>query len=67
MNKLGYLPVEPLPLEREVPAVLTDMVQVHLDVHEYTTNELATVLGMPPRIFVDQFMGRGPRALRAVN
>lgn len=67
MNKLGYLPIEPLPLEREEPSVLTDIVDVHLNAHEYSAKELAEVLGMPIKNFVDQFTVRRTRGLRAVN
>ncbi|WP_075978721.1 helix-turn-helix domain-containing protein [Actinokineospora bangkokensis] len=67
MNKLGYLPVEPFPVEREEPSVLVDMVQVHLDDHEYTTKELADVLGMPRNKMLDDFTKRGQRPLRVVS
>lgn len=67
MNKLGYLPVEPLPLDREEPSVLTNIVDVHLNAHEYTTSELANVLGMPTKNMVDQFTDRSARRLRAVR
>jgi Zn-dependent peptidase ImmA (M78 family) len=67
MNKLGYLPVEPLSLDREEPSVLTNIVDVHLSAHEYTTDELANVLGMPPQHMVDQFTDRSARRLRAVR
>ncbi|WP_367133266.1 ImmA/IrrE family metallo-endopeptidase [Saccharothrix sp. HUAS TT1] len=67
MNKLGYLPIEPLPVPRENPTVLTEIVQVHLDEHEYTSDELARVLGMPRSQFINEFTPRRNRMLKAVN
>jgi Zn-dependent peptidase ImmA (M78 family)/transcriptional regulator with XRE-family HTH domain len=67
MNKLGYLPIEPLPVPREEPSVLSDIVQVHLDDHDYSPEELAKVLGMPRTQFVNEFTHRRNRTLRAVN
>lgn len=46
MNKAGYLRLEPMPLEREQPAVLDEMVRVHLTEHDYTPSELAEMLGI---------------------
>lgn len=46
MNKLGYLPIEPNPVSREEPTVLSDVIRVHLNDHQYSTQELAHSLGM---------------------
>lgn len=46
MNKAGYLNREPVPLEREEPTVLNDILRVHLAEHFYTTAELAHMIGM---------------------
>ena len=46
MNKAGYLTFEPMPLEREEPQVLNEMVRIHLHEHFYTRLELAEMLGM---------------------
>jgi Zn-dependent peptidase ImmA (M78 family)/transcriptional regulator with XRE-family HTH domain len=46
MNKAGYLRSEPMPLEREQPTVLDDMVRIQLTEHGYSTAELAALLGM---------------------
>lgn len=67
MNKLGYLSAEPFPVPREDPTVLNDIVQVHLDDHDYTPDELAKVLGMKRTQFMDEFTTRKNRLLRAVN
>lgn len=67
MNKLGYLPVEPLPLEREEPSVLREMIQIHLVDHEFSTSELAKAVGMPQEDFVEQFTPERGRLLRAVK
>lgn len=52
MNKLGYLPIEPMPLEREMPTVLADMYKVHLRDHGYSVRELAEMLG----VFEDELL-----------
>src|ERR1035441_4673396 len=46
MNKAGYLTCEPMPLDREEPQVLNEMIKVHLRDHGYTRSELAWMLGM---------------------
>jgi Zn-dependent peptidase ImmA (M78 family)/transcriptional regulator with XRE-family HTH domain len=46
MNKAGYLRSEPMPLEREEPTVLDNMVRIQLTEHGYTPGELADMLGM---------------------
>ena len=46
MNKAGYLACEPMPLAREEPQVLREMVNIHLHEHSYTRSELAEMLGM---------------------
>jgi Zn-dependent peptidase ImmA (M78 family)/transcriptional regulator with XRE-family HTH domain len=46
MNKAGYLNNEPMPLEREEPQVLRELLRVHLDEHGYSREELAKVVGM---------------------
>jgi Zn-dependent peptidase ImmA (M78 family)/transcriptional regulator with XRE-family HTH domain len=51
MNKAGYLTCEPMPLEREEPEVLNEMIRVHLQEHSYTQSELAKMLGMPEEDF----------------
>lgn len=56
MNKLGYLPIEPMPLDREEPTVLADMFSVHLDEHGYSFAELADTLGM----YEDEFVREMP-------
>lgn len=58
MNKLGYLPIEPLPLSREEPTVLADMYRVHLTEHGYSVSELAFVLGM----FEDELSAELPKS-----
>ncbi|MEU8631130.1 ImmA/IrrE family metallo-endopeptidase [Amycolatopsis sp. NPDC048633] len=67
MNKLGYLPIEPMPLEREAPSVLRDMVQVHLGDHAYSVDELARGLGMPSEDLLDEFAPDLRPTLRAVR
>jgi Zn-dependent peptidase ImmA (M78 family)/transcriptional regulator with XRE-family HTH domain len=47
MNKAGYLRLEPMPLAREKPVVLDDMVRIQLTEHGYSPAELAEFLGMP--------------------
>lgn len=67
MNKLGYLPIEPNPLEREEPSVIADMLSVHLDDEDFSAGELATALGMPVEDMLSQFSGRKGRSLRLVQ
>lgn len=67
MNKLGYLSIEPNPLEREEPSVIADMLSVHLDDEDFSAGELATALGMPVEDMLSQFSGRKGRSLRLVQ
>ena len=46
MNKAGYLKSEPMPLEREEPTVIDNMVRIQLTEHGYTAGSLAEMLGM---------------------
>ena len=46
LNKAGYLRSEPMPLDREEPTVLDNMIRIQLTEHGYTTGELADMLGM---------------------
>jgi Zn-dependent peptidase ImmA (M78 family) len=64
MNKLGYLPIEPNPLEREEPSVMADILSVHLDDNGFTTKELAAALGMPAEDMMSQFSRDKGRPLR---
>jgi hypothetical protein len=45
MNKLGYLPREPNPVEREVPELVREVVSVQLNEHGYTPKTLGRLLG----------------------
>jgi Zn-dependent peptidase ImmA (M78 family) len=66
MNKAGYLTHEPMPLEREEPEVLREMVRIHLHEHSYTQSELAEMLGMPEEVFVSE-LACEPNGLRVVR
>lgn len=46
MNKAGYLASEPLPLQREEPQLVRDMLEVQISDHGNTLRDLARVLGM---------------------
>lgn len=47
MNKLEYLgDREPLPLNREEPQLVREMLRVHVEEHRYTISELSQMLGM---------------------
>jgi Zn-dependent peptidase ImmA (M78 family)/transcriptional regulator with XRE-family HTH domain len=67
MNKLGYLPTEPMPLAREVPSVLADMVDLHLDEYGYRADELARALGMRTDDFLSEFAPDRRRSLHSVG
>lgn len=67
MNKLGYLPIEPNPLEREEPSVMADILSVHLDDNGFTTKELAAALGMLAEDMMSQFSRDKGRPLRLVR
>lgn len=67
MNKLGYLPIEPYPLEREEPSVIADMLSVHFDENDFSADELAAALGMPVEDMLSQFSGEKVRSLRLVR
>ena len=54
MNKAGYLASEPMPLEREEPEVLREIVRIHLQEHCYTNLELADMLGMLEEDFTSE-------------
>jgi Zn-dependent peptidase ImmA (M78 family)/transcriptional regulator with XRE-family HTH domain len=57
MNKAGYLIHEPMPIDREEPQVLNQMIQIHLGDHGYTSSELAWILGMPEEDFLQELSG----------
>jgi Zn-dependent peptidase ImmA (M78 family)/transcriptional regulator with XRE-family HTH domain len=66
MNKAGYLTSEPMPLEREAPLVLREMVRIHLQEHSYTHSELAEMLGMLEEDFTYE-LARERSGLRIVR
>jgi Zn-dependent peptidase ImmA (M78 family) len=55
MNKAGYLESEPMPLEREEPQVIRELMRVHLNEHGYSTEELAQIVGMGPEDLGKEF------------
>lgn len=67
MNKLGYLPIEPNPLEREEPSVIASILSWHLDENGFSTEELAAALGMPVEDMLLQFSGSKGHPLRLVR
>lgn len=67
MNKLGYLPIEPNPIKREEPSVLTNILNVHFDDNGFAVDELAEALGMLVEDMILQFSGGKCRSLRLVR
>jgi Zn-dependent peptidase ImmA (M78 family)/transcriptional regulator with XRE-family HTH domain len=67
MNKLGYLPIEPNPIEREEPSVIKEILSVHLNDNGFSAEELAAALGMPVEDMLSQFLGDESRPLRLVR
>ncbi|MDR7184575.1 Zn-dependent peptidase ImmA (M78 family)/transcriptional regulator with XRE-family HTH domain [Microbacterium trichothecenolyticum] len=55
ISQRGWRTVEPAPIERDVPTVMRDLVKVHLDDHEYSVSELASVAGMHPHEFAARY------------
>jgi hypothetical protein len=43
-----------MPLEREIPQVLCEMVRIHLNEHSYTPLEMADMLGMLEEDFTSE-------------
>jgi Zn-dependent peptidase ImmA (M78 family)/transcriptional regulator with XRE-family HTH domain len=66
MNRIGCLTREPMPLEREEPRVLNDMIKIHLNEHAYTPSELAGMLGMLVEDFLSE-LSREQVGLRVVR
>lgn len=66
MNKAGYLTSEPMPVDREDPQVLNEIVRIHLHEHSYTRSELAEMLGMLEEDFASELANErsGLRAVR---
>lgn len=67
MNKLGYLPIEPMPLAREEPSVLHEMIELHLGDQGFSVDELSAALGMHTEDFIDEFRPKRRSGLRVVN
>jgi Zn-dependent peptidase ImmA (M78 family)/transcriptional regulator with XRE-family HTH domain len=67
MNKAGYLTVEPMPLAREEPQVLREMLRIHLTEHHYTTAELAEILGMVEEDLLAELPVPSKHAFRVVR
>jgi Zn-dependent peptidase ImmA (M78 family)/DNA-binding XRE family transcriptional regulator len=58
LSKAGYRKVEPVALEDEEPSVMTDVVNVHMNSHGYSTQQLSRVAMMNEAEFIDRFVPR---------
>jgi Zn-dependent peptidase ImmA (M78 family) len=67
MNKVGYLKAEPLPLAREEPELLREMLRIHIEEHGYSTAALGQALGMQEEDVRSELEVQEQRGLRIVR
>ena len=46
MSQRGWRKIEPIEIPREEPSVLPSLIEVHREDHEYTTEDMAKVVGL---------------------